>query len=244
MIDPRPYGIEKRISNVKSVIAVSGGKGGVGKSLVASLLTLFLCERNERVGLLDLDFYGPSTHVILGINGVEIKEDMGIRPPKWRGISYMSVFLFTKGNPLPIRGKDASNILREILSVTLWEGLDYLVLDMPPGTGEIELDTLIFFKNVKFLLVTNPSKTAYEVLKKEIGLLRARNIPIIGVIENQRMESNSLEGVIDVDVPIIGSFPYEKELERSLGSPDSIMGTFLFSVAKSVFERIFPKDVH
>ncbi|MCX7858131.1 MAG: P-loop NTPase [Deltaproteobacteria bacterium] len=239
MLDPRICVIEKRLSQIKDVIAVSGGKGGVGKSTVASLLALFLSVKKKSVGLFDLDFYGPSTQLILGIDGVKIEERMGVIPPQWRGISYMSISLFTKGNPLPIRGKDISNVIMELLSVTLWNGLDYLILDMPPGTGESLLDVLRLIRRTSFLLVSTPSRVAHEVLKKELAILKRKKIHVLGVIENQRRDFKNSNLQTDIDVPLIGTLPYDEKFESAIGIPEAIMKTDLYLSLERTLENVF-----
>ncbi len=241
MLDPRISVIDRRLYEIGNIIAVSGGKGGVGKSTVASLLSLFLCERKKSVGLLDLDFYGPSTHLILGIDQLRVEERMGIVPPRIKGISYMSISLFTKGNPLPIRGKDVSNLIIEILSATIWGKLDYLILDMPPGTGESTLDVLRLIRDAKFLLVTIPSKVALEVLKKELSILKGKGVSIMGVILNQTTDS-TWNGTIDDEIIFIGSLPYDRDFERSIGSPERIIRTSLYMEAKKIFARTILKN--
>ncbi|MCS7280818.1 MAG: P-loop NTPase [Desulfobacterota bacterium] len=242
MLDPRLSVIEKRLSNIGEIIAISGGKGGVGKTTVACLLALFLSKREKRVGLFDMDFYGPSTHVILGIDDVHVEEDRGIIPPQWNGISYMCISLFTKGNPLPMRGKDLSNAILEFLSTTIWKKLDYLILDLPPGTGEVTLEVLRFLKKARFLLTTTPSKVAKEVLKKEIAILKGRGIEIIGVIENQKIDKESQDLCFLDHVPILGTLPFDENFEKALGSVDKILATDLYARAEKLFQDIFFSD--
>lgn len=239
MIDPRVSVIEKRLSSIKEIVAISGGKGGVGKSTIACLLSLYLSEKEKKVGLLDLDFYGPSTHIILGVDGIKIEEEMGILPPKWMGIYYMSSFLFTKGKPLPARGKDISNLIKEILSVTIWKEMDFLVLDMPPGIGETLLDVLRFIKRTKFLLIRSPSRLAEEVLKRELTVLRENGISVIGILENAKTGLNVENEVGEVEAPFLGSLSYDSDFEKAIGSPERIRDSSLYKEAKKIFEKLF-----
>jgi len=189
MVDPRTSIIEDRLRDIERIIAVSSGKGGVGKSLVASTLALILAEKGYKVGLFDLDFSSPSTHLILDIKGVQPKEERGIVPPNVHGLKYMSIVYYSGEYALPLRGADTSNALIELLSVTRWENLDFLVIDMPPGIGDATLDLLRFIRKIEFLIVTTPSQLAFETVRKLVSLLKELKIPIIGVVENMKMEN-------------------------------------------------------
>ncbi|RLF93197.1 ATP-binding protein, partial [Thermococci archaeon] len=150
-MDPRLNIIDERLKNIKKVIAVSGGKGGIGKSSVASVLSLNLSKMGYRVGLLDMDFCGPSTHIILGIKDIYPEEDKGVIPPQSHGIKFMSIIYYAGDNPSPLRGVDISNALIELLAVTLWGELDFLIIDMPPGIGDAILDVIRLIKKIEFL---------------------------------------------------------------------------------------------
>jgi ATP-binding protein involved in chromosome partitioning len=226
-MDPRINIINKRLERIKKIIAVSGGKGGIGKSQTAAGLALFLANQNYRVGLLDLDFCGPSSHVILGIDGVFPEEDMGIIPPLVNGIRFMSITFFTAGQPSPLRGGEISNAIIEILAITRWEALDFLIIDMPPGTGDPTLDVIRLMERVEFLLVTTPSRVAQEVMKKELSVLRELHIPVIGVLENMKIKKNTSTGYVlsMLQVPFLGSINFDEDLEDALGNPDKLLST-------------------
>ena len=173
MTDPRTSVINQRLSKIGRIIAVSSGKGGVGKSMVAAALALSLAKDGCRVGLFDLDFTGPSTHIILGVpSKVQPKEEKGLVPPTFQGLSYMSLVYFVGDNPTPLRGADISNALIELLSVTQWGQLDFLVVDMPPGIGDAVLDLIRLVDGIEFLIVTTPSLLAFEVVKKQVALFQ------------------------------------------------------------------------
>ncbi|MDI6805946.1 MAG: P-loop NTPase, partial [Candidatus Bathyarchaeia archaeon] len=146
MADPRISVINERIKEIRNIITVSSGKGGVGKSLVASTLALTLTKKGYSVGLFDLDFTSPSTHVILGIEGVQPKENKGLVPPSVHGLKYMSIVYYSGEHASPLRGVDVSNALIELLAITRWGKLDFLVVDMPPGIGDATLDLLRLIK--------------------------------------------------------------------------------------------------
>jgi len=186
-MDPRLEIIGKRLKNIKRLIAISGGKGGIGKSLIASTLALILSKLGYKVGLLDLDFCGPSTHIVLGTRGIYPKEEKGIIPPEIYGIKFMSIIYYASDNPLPLRGIDVSNAIIELLAVTRWGRLDFLLVDMPPGIGDATLDTIRLMKRAEFLIVTTQSKVTLETVKKVLKILKELRVPIIGIIENMRI---------------------------------------------------------
>ena len=190
-MDPRLEIIDKRLKNIKRLIVVSGGKGGIGKSLIASTLTLTLSRSGYKVGLLDLDFCGPSAHVILGIKGIYPKEEKGIIPPEIYGIRFLSIIYYAGDNPSPLRGVDISNAIIELLAITQWGSLDFLIIDMPPGISDATLDVIRLMKRAEFLIVTTQSKVALETVKKVLKILKELRFPIIGVIENMRVSKAS-----------------------------------------------------
>ena len=216
-MDPRSSVMEKRFEQIKRIIGVASGKGGVGKSLTASTLALILSKK-YKVGLLDLDFYGPSAHVILGIKGVKIEEDKGIVPHEFYNIKFMSIVYFAGDNPLSLRGEDVSNGIVEMLAVTQWGSLDFLIIDLPPGMGDPTLDVIRLIKKMEFLIVTTPSKISLEVVKKELQLLKEAGAPIIGVIENMKTS-----GKIDFDC--IGSIGFDEHIESAIGYVDKLSET-------------------
>ena len=226
-MDPRLNIIDKRLARIKRIIAVSGGKGGIGKSLTASVLALTLSRLGHRVGLLDLDLSAPSMHVILGIEGVYPKEEKGIVPPEIYGIEFMSIVYFTGDNPSPLRGIDISNAMLELLAVTRWGPLDFLILDTPPGIGDATMDVIRWLKRAEFLIMTTASKVALETVKKVIKMLTELNVPIIGVIENMKMVKSLLvkEELKGFYVPILGEISFDDKIEDSIGDVDKLLET-------------------
>src|SRR3990172_6783164 len=142
MRDPRTSIINQRLARITRLIAVSSGKGGVGKSLIATTLALTLAKKGCKVGLFDLDFTSPSTHTILAAKNAHPTEDKGLIPPNVQGLEYMSLIYYTNDQPAPLRGTDTSNALIELLAVTRWSQLDYLIIDIPPGIGDAVLDLI------------------------------------------------------------------------------------------------------
>jgi len=226
-MDVRTSVIEKRLKNIKRIIAVASGKGGVGKSLVASTLALTLAKKGHKVGLFDLDLYGPSSHIILGVKDVFPEEEKGIIPPKIHDIRFMSIVYFTEDKPSPFRGIDITNIIIELLAITQWGSLDYLIIDMPPGMGDETLDVIRYIKKSEFLVVTTPSKVAMGAVSKLLKILKELKIPIIGVLENMKMTESSIieDTVAEMGIPFIGSIFFDKNLEDAIGDGDLLLKT-------------------
>jgi ATP-binding protein involved in chromosome partitioning len=228
-LDPRTTVINERLSRIGRIIAVSSGKGGVGKSLVATTLALTLSRQGCKVGLFDLDFTSPSTHLILGVKEVQPKEDKGIVPPVVEGLRYMSLVYFSGDQATPLRGADVSNALIELLAVTQWGELDFLVIDMPPGIGDAVLDLVRLVKRIEFLIVTTPSLLAFETVKKQVRLLQDLKVPIIGVVENMKRDSAEVieQGTVKLGVKFLGGVAFDPEVERAIGDVNRLLGTML-----------------
>jgi ATP-binding protein involved in chromosome partitioning len=227
MVDPRTSIIDKRLSRISRIVAVSSGKGGVGKSMVATTIALILAHNGCRIGLFDLDFTSPSTHLILGAGRVQPKEEKGIIPPTVNGLEYMSLIYFVGDNPAPLRGADTSNALIELLTITQWGALDFLVIDMPPGIGDAVLDLVRLIKRIEFLIVTTPSLLAFETVKKQANLLRELKMPIIGIIENMKMDqTNEIAAETEkLGLKYLGAIPYDQTVEGAIGDEAKLLMT-------------------
>lgn len=234
-MDPRTTVIDERLRRVGRIIAVSSGKGGVGKSLVATTLALELAQKGCRVGLFDLDFTSPSTHLIMGVENVLPKEDKGIIPPVVEGLAYMSLIHFSGDKATPLRGADVSNALVELLAVTQWRELEFLVLDMPPGIGDAVLDLVRLVKRIEFLIVTTPSRLAFETVKKQVRLLQDLQVPIIGVVENMKMnQTKNIQGETEkLGLEFLAGIPYDPQVEEAIGDVTKLRGTM---IAKKIRE--------
>jgi len=239
-MEPRTSVIGKRLKNIKRIIAVASGKGGVGKSLIASSLALHLARNGYRVGLLDLDLYGPSSHIILGASDIVPTEEKGIVPPTVHGISFMSIVFFTEEKPSPFRGADISNIILELLAITQWGALDFLIIDMPPGIGDETLDVIRYIKNSEFLVVTTPSKVAMGAVGKLLKILIELKKPLLGVIENMTMKSSSFieEEVKRVNVRYLGKIRFDETLEDAIGKPDRLTKTNVMKNLTEILQHI------
>lgn len=232
--------IDKRLKNSKRIISVASGKGGVGKSLIASMLALHLSKKGHNIGLLDLDLHGPSSHIILGVKDVFPEEEKGIIPPDVHGIRFMSIVYYTEDKPSPFRGIDISNIIIELLAITQWGSLDYLIIDMPPGMGDETLDVIRLVKNSEFLVVTTPSKVAFGAVSKLLKILKELKIPTIGVIENMTMTKSPFirSEICQMNLPFLGSISFDKNLEDSIGKPDKLLETDFMKDLDKILEGI------
>lgn len=236
MTDPRTGIINERMKGITKIIAVSSGKGGVGKSMVASTLALTLARKGCKVGLFDLDFTSPSTHIILGVGSIQPKEEKGIVPPEVHGLKYMSITYYSGDLAAPLRGADVSNALIELLSITIWGKLDYLILDMPPGIGEVTLDIIRLLPNTKFLIVTAPSQLAFETVKKLAFLLEEMKLPIIGVVENMKMNNSDhiRQQTEKLGLKFLAAIPYDADVESAIGDTEKLLDTALAKRVKKV----------
>jgi len=239
-MDARVSVIDKRLKNIKRIISVASGKGGVGKSLVASNLALNLSRKGFKVGLLDLDLYGPSSHIILGVSDIFPKEEKGIIPPNVHGINFMSIIYFTEDKPSPFRGIDISNIIVELLAITLWGSLDFLIIDMPPGIGDETLDVIRLIKKSEFLVVSTPSKVALGAVSKLLRILKELKIPIIGVLENMSMTGSSFikNEINSMNLRYIGRIYFDNALEESIGKPHKLLESDFMGQLDNLLEGI------
>ena len=177
---------EPVLPNVKHVIAVASGKGGVGKSTVASNVACGLCKKGFKVGLLDLDIYGPSLPITLGINKQpEMTDRKTLVPIEKYGMKVMS-FGFISGNDTPViwRGPLVSRMTEQFFKDVDWGELDYLILDLPPGTGDVQLTLTQKLRMSGAIIVTTPQDIALSDVRKGADMFRKVKTPILGVIEN------------------------------------------------------------
>ncbi len=176
----------KALPGIKNMIAVASGKGGVGKSTVAVNLALALAQEGASVGLLDADIYGPSLPTMLGIQSrPEIRDKKKIMPIKILGLQAMSIGLLVDESAAVVwRGPMISMALQQLLNDTQWEALDYLVIDLPPGTGDIQLTLAQKIPVSGAVLVTTPQEIALKDVRRACAMFEKLKVPILGVVEN------------------------------------------------------------
>ncbi len=180
------------VPGVKNIIAVASGKGGVGKSTVAVNLALGLAHSGAKVGLIDADIYGPSIPIMFDLEGArpmarDVDGKSRIQPIEKYGIKLLSIGFFTDPNqPVPWRGPMVSTAVKQLFNDADWGELDYLVVDLPPGTGDIHITVTQTFPVTGAVIVTTPQNVALADTKKGIGMfmMNAINVPILGIVEN------------------------------------------------------------
>jgi len=238
--DPRLAIIDERLKNVKRIFVVVSGKGGVGKSLIATTLPLILTKRGRSVGLLDLDFHGPSCHIILGTKGAMPTEEKGIIPPEVHGIKFMSVVYYVGDEPLPLRGTEISDAFTELLAITKWGRVDYLIVDAPPGMGEEVLDVIRLMERSEFLIVTTPSSLALKTVSRLTRLLLEVRSPILGVVENMRITETKLveEHAKKFGIKYLGPILFDYNLEECLSNPKKLLGTKFARNVRDIAKKI------
>ena len=184
-----PHAVQRGVQllpKVKNIVAVASGKGGVGKSTTAVNLALALAAEGATVGILDADIYGPSQPMMMGIEGRPESEDgKTMEPMENYGVQVMSIgFLVEQDNPMIWRGPMATQALEQLLRQTNWAELDYLIVDMPPGTGDIQLTLSQRVPLTGAVIVTTPQDIALLDAKKGIKMFEKVGVPILGIVEN------------------------------------------------------------
>jgi len=176
----------KPIPNVKNIIAVASGKGGVGKSTTAVNLALALASEGANVGVLDADIYGPSIPTMLGLSGRPSSDDGKTMNPKVAyGLQTISIgYLIDADQPMIWRGPMVTNALQQLLQETRWQNLDYLIVDLPPGTGDIQLSLSQQIPVSGAVIITTPQDIALMDAQRGLGMFEKVNVPVLGIIEN------------------------------------------------------------
>ncbi len=187
VMEGRSLDADTAMATVKNIIGVASGKGGVGKSTVSLNLALALSQTGAKVGLLDADVYGPSIPLMLGMDKANMEvEDNKLQPAESNGLKVVSFGFFAEQEHQAAiyRGPIISGILKQFLVDTNWSDLDYLIVDLPPGTGDIPLTLAQTIPITGILVVTTPQDVASNVAVKAIGMFNKLNVPILGVVEN------------------------------------------------------------
>jgi len=220
----------KPLANIRNVIAVASGKGGVGKSTTAVNLALALAAEGAAVGLLDADIYGPSQPTMLGIRGQpDTKDGETLEPLDSFGVQAMSIgFLIDEETPMIWRGPMVTQALEQLLNNTNWRGLDYLVVDLPPGTGDVQLTLAQKIPVSGAVIVTTPQDIALLDARKGIKMFEKVDVPILGIIENMSTHICSQCGheehifgagggdriARDYGVEVLGRLPLDKAIRE------------------------------
>ncbi|HEY8784794.1 MAG TPA: Mrp/NBP35 family ATP-binding protein [Mucilaginibacter sp.] len=256
------------VPGVKNIIAVASGKGGVGKSTVAVNLALGLAKTGAKVGLIDADIYGPSIPIMFGVENArprasQVDGKTRIEPIEKYGIKLLSIGFFTDPNqPVPWRGPMVSTAVKQLFNDADWGELDYLVVDLPPGTGDIHITVAQTFPVTGAVIVTTPQNVALSDAKKGIGMfmMNAINVPILGIVENMSYftpaelpenkyyifgQGGGKKLATQLDVPFLGEMPLVKSISDSgdAGRPivlddEGIMAAAFIDMAKKVAQQV------
>ncbi len=252
------------LSQVKKIVAIASGKGGVGKSTTAVNLAVGLQQQGLRVGLLDADIYGPSIAMMLGVpenTRPQAIDEKYFRPIEAHGLFTMSMaYLVTENTPMAWRGPMAAGALQQLLENTAWGELDVLVVDMPPGTGDIQLTLSQKARLAGAVIVTTPQDIALLDAQKGIEMFLKVNVPVLGIIENMAIHLCSQCGhedpifgsgggamiARDYDTQLLGSLPLDISIRKQgdLGIPSALsskeekIGQYYRDIAQAVVDEL------
>ncbi|OQY46876.1 MAG: hypothetical protein B6242_06555 [Anaerolineaceae bacterium 4572_78] len=252
--------------DVRNIIAVVAGKGGVGKSTIATNLAISLSLEGANVGLMDADIYGPNIPLMMGVNERPLSENDKIKPLIGHGIKLMSVgFLVEKEQPIIWRGPIIHTAIRQFLSDVDWDDLDYLVVDLPPGTGDASLSLAQSISLSGAVIVTTPQQVAISDVIRSAGMFHKLNVPILGVIENMSYfiapdtgkrynifgEGGGKAMAKETGIPFLGEVPLESVVRECgdegvpvvIRHPESPAAKALREIAKSVAAKISVQNV-
>lgn len=252
----------KLIPNVKNIIAVASGKGGVGKSTTAVNLALALAAEGAKVGMLDADIYGPSQPTMLGVQGrPESRDGKSLEPMEAHGLQVMSIgFLIDAETPMVWRGPMVTQALEQLLNDTRWRDLDYLVVDLPPGTGDIQLTLAQRVPVTGAVIVTTPQDIALIDARKGFKMFEKVGIPILGVVENMSIhicskcgheehifgEGGGEKMSSDYEVEFLGALPLDIRIRQEadagaptvVTAPDSRISEIYKQIARRVAVKV------
>ena len=233
MANPSPFDKPAKpgLAGVKNIIAVASGKGGVGKSTVSANLAVALAEAGHKVGLMDADIYGPSQPGMLGSGNVqpEVVNDM-LKPMHNHGVDFISMGLLVGADtPVIWRAPMAMKMIQQFINSVLWGELDYLLIDLPPGTGDVQLTLAQQASLTGAVIVTTPQQVALGIAKKGLKMFEQVKVPIVGIIENMSGFTCNHCGELtevfkggggeamakDLDIPFLGSLPLDPEIMMS-----------------------------
>jgi ATP-binding protein involved in chromosome partitioning len=255
----------KLMPNVKNIIAVASGKGGVGKSTTAANLALALAAEGATVGMLDADIYGPSQPMMLGISGrPQTKDGKSMEPMENHGLQVSSIgFMIDPDEPMVWRGPMVTQALQQLLEQTNWRDLDYLIVDMPPGTGDIQLTLSQKVPVTGAVIVTTPQDIALLDARKGLKMFEKVGIPILGIVENMSThicsncghaeaifgEGGGEKMCLDYGVDFLGALPLTMTIRQQADSgsptvvaePDGPVAAVYKGIARKIAIKVAEK---
>src|SRR5882762_4387214 len=263
---PQPQPAKLPIEGVKNLVAVASGKGGVGKTTVAVNLALALKRMGASVGLLDADVYGPNVPIMLGTDEQpQALSEREILPVEVQGLKIISMGLLNPGDkPMIWRGPMLHSVMNQFLGSVVWGKLDYLIVDLPPGTGDVQLSLIQIVPVTGAVLVTTPSVVALADVRKAMEMFRQVNVDILGIVENMSYFScPHCQGKIDVfghgegkriaetyGVPLLGEIEIDPQIRigGDTGKPVALLGEnapgakSMYAMARAVAARLDAKS--
>jgi ATP-binding protein involved in chromosome partitioning len=254
---------DKKIKDlsIKNIIAVGSGKGGVGKSTVAVNLAVALAQCGAQVGLLDADIYGPNVPMMMGVNALPpTPEGKAIQPAVAHGVKVMSIgFMVSEGQPLIWRGPMLHSAIQQFLKDVDWGDLDYLIIDLPPGTGDVQLSLVQTVPLSGGVIITMPQQVSFDDAARAVSMFRKMEVPILGVVENMsylEMEDGSRRRLFGegggeqlagmAGAPLLANLPIEEKVREGgdegtpvvVSDPKSDSAVALMRLAMSVAARV------
>ena len=252
---------KQSVPGIRTILAVSSGKGGVGKSTVAVNLAVALAQRGDRVGLLDTDMYGPNVPIMVGINAEPSVRDQRLVPHEAYSVKVMSLGFLNRGDkPVVWRGPMLHTAIRQFLYDVDWGTLDYLIVDMPPGTGDAQLSLAQLVPVQGAILVTTPQEVAMADVRKAFNMFEQVHIPVIGIVENMsyficsncsaRHDIFGSGGGEELSsrfrTRLLGQIPLSTDIREGgdsgvpivVGAPDSPQGIAFKEIAESVVKQV------
>jgi ATP-binding protein involved in chromosome partitioning len=255
------------IEGVKNIIAVSSGKGGVGKSTVAVNLAVALAQVGAKVGLIDADIYGPNAPTMLGLESANVVVQQGaqgevLEPAFNHGVKMVSMgFLIDRDQPVIWRGPMLNGVIRQFLYQVTWGELDYLVVDLPPGTGDAQLTLAQAVPMAGAVIVTTPQNVALSDARRGLKMFQQLKVPVIGIVENMSYfippdmpdkqydifgSGGGAKAAAELGVPLIGCVPLEMDVREGgdrgipivVQHPESASAKALVEIAKSVAGKV------
>ncbi len=256
-----PSAERKALPGVGHVIAVGSGKGGVGKSTVAANLAIALAQTGATVGLVDADIYGPNLPRMMGVNRQPYTQDGKIVPLEAHGVKFMSMgLLVDAGEAVVWRGPMLHGAIKSFLHDVTWDGCDYLVVDLPPGTGDVQLSLIQQTVVTGAVVVTTPSTVAIEDAVKAVAMFDKLQVPVLGVIENMSWfacpncherhdifgHGTAQERALAMGLPFLGAIPLHPEVRVGgdtgapvvASQPDSLYARELRRIAGALAQRV------
>ncbi len=230
------------------VVAIASGKGGVGKSSLTANLAVAFSQLGRRVGILDADIYGHSIPHILGIHQKPVAVDKMIVPPVKNGLKLMSIGFFLDDNePVMWRGPMLHRALEQFLTDVHWGELDVLVVDMPPGTGDISISLGQLLPKAEVVVVTTPQKLAQDVASRAASMARKTNMRLLGVIENMSGDVFGSGGGEDLaeqlGIPLLGTVPLDAQLREAVDRGEPYVSPEILEIAETIDARREPGTI-